>query len=81
MRPGRVIGGAARPPVAIVSRTNGVPMATPSPKGDVRAPLGEPPVDIFGQMMVLPPLCRPGGWVVLWKRLAMMGKLNARGWA
>jgi hypothetical protein len=24
------------------------------------------------------PLCRPSGWVSLWKRLAMVGKLNAR---
>ena len=24
------------------------------------------------------PLCRPAGWVALWKRLAMVGKLNAR---
>ncbi len=24
------------------------------------------------------PLCRPAGWVALWRRLAMVGALNAR---
>ena len=36
-------------------------------------------VSIFGKIMGLPPLCRPGGWVALWRRLAMVGALNARG--
>ncbi|GEM_PF-2338383 len=40
---------------------------TPSPKGPV-GPFGNP----------LPPLCRPAGWIALWKRMAMVGKLNAR---
>jgi len=31
-----------------------------------------------GSMKHLPPLCRPGGWVALWRRLAMVGALNAR---
>jgi len=26
----------------------------------------------------LPALCRPAGWVALWRRLAMVGALNAR---
>ena len=25
------------------------------------------------------PLCRPGGWVTLWRRLAACGNLNRRG--
>jgi len=29
-------------------------------------------------MKDLPALCRPAGWVALWKRLAMVGTLNAR---
>ncbi len=58
------IGGAARPP------------APPSPRGRTR-PLGTP-VRISGKMKTLPPLCRPAGWMALWKRLAMVGMLNAR---
>jgi len=26
----------------------------------------------------LPALCRPAGWISLWRRLAMVGMLNAR---
>ncbi len=49
---------------------------TPAPRGRTR-PLGTP-VSISGKMKPLPPLCRPAGWVSLWRRLAMVGMLNAR---
>jgi len=40
-----------------------------------------PPQGIWGQMKGqpgLPPLCRPAGWVALWRRLAMMGARQVR---
>ena len=33
---------------------------------------------LWGTLSPLPPLCRPAGWIALWKRTAMVGKLNAR---
>lgn len=29
-------------------------------------------------LAVLPPLCRPAGWIAQWRRLAMMAARNAR---
>ncbi len=26
----------------------------------------------------LPPLCRPAGWIALWRRIALTGNLNRR---
>ena len=42
------------------------------------SPFGLTPRRIWSKMKLLPPLCRPAGWMALWKRLAMVGMLNAR---
>ena len=48
---------------------------SPAPEG--APPLGQS-LDIFGQMAGLPPLCRPAGWVAMWRRLARIGARDGR---
>ena len=71
-------GRGALPPSSLREWAPPVPSLKSVHWTDFRA-LGTPR-DIFGQMKPagLPPLCRPAGWVALWRRLAMGGARDAR---